>query len=76
MKIKLPKLKDAVEFRRDQYCWTETRMAKELHISLSHYSDFLHGRRELPFIAIKYAYKIGVPAKVVLQLSPKELKEK
>ena len=68
-KEKLPSLKDAVEFRREQYGWTKTVMARELHISLPNYSDFIHGRRGLPFIAIKHAYRIGIPATVLLQIN-------
>ena len=67
-KIKLPSVLDAIEFRRDQYGWTKTKMAKELHIGNTHYSDFLSGNRHLPLIAIKHAYRIGVPATVLLQL--------
>lgn len=69
--INLPSILEAVEFRRDQYGWTKSKMAKELHITLPQYSDFIHGRRSLPFIAIKYAYRIGIPAKVLLQLDKK-----
>jgi len=68
----IPSVIDAVEFRRDQYGWTQTKMAKELHITQTHYSEFIHSKRSLPLIAIKYAYKIGVPAAVLLQIrSPK-----
>lgn len=63
----LPSIVDAVEFRREQYGWTMSKMAFELGIQLSHYSEFVHKKRNLPINAIRHAYRIGVPEKVLMQ---------
>lgn len=68
MKSNLPSVIDAVEFRREQYVWSQKKMAKELHMCQSHYSEFIHGKRSLPMIAVKHAFRIGVPAAVLLQI--------
>lgn len=68
-KSHLPSVRDAIEFRRDQYGWTKNKMATELHISPSHYSDFIAGRRNITTIAMKHAYRVGVPVEVLLQLT-------
>lgn len=67
MKKKLPPILDAVEFRRDQYGWSQARMGTELGIGQSHYSEFLNGKRTLSLNARIRAYKLGVPAEVLLQ---------
>lgn len=63
----LPTLLEAVEFRREQYGWNQTKMAAMLDLSRSHYTEFKHGRRGLPVKSIRKAYAIGVPAAVLLQ---------
>ncbi len=63
----IPPLVDAVEFRREQYGWTSMRMAVALGLAKSHYSEFVHGKRNLPLEARIKAYAIGVPAAVLLQ---------
>jgi transcriptional regulator with XRE-family HTH domain len=65
--MKLPSVKVAVEFRREQYGWTQAKMALKLGMQKSHYSEFIKGKRKLPFSAIKKAYKLGVPAQVLLK---------
>jgi len=65
--IPMPTPEEALEFRREQYGWTMTRMAFELGIKLSHYSEVISGKRRLPLEAIRQAVKIGVPSKVILQ---------
>ena len=58
---------DAVEFRRDQYGLPRTEFAALLGMSLSHYGEFVNGKRKLPKRAMVRAYAIGVPAEVLLQ---------
>lgn len=57
----------ALEFRRDQYGLSQQEMADILGIEASHYSEIIHGKRELPKAAMCRAYDIGVPASVLLQ---------
>lgn len=42
-------------------------MAKALGIANSHYSEVIHGKRQLPVKARCMAFEIGVPAEVLLQ---------
>ena len=65
-------LKDALDFRRDQYGLTRTEFAMLLGISAAHYSEVMHGRRRLPIGSVKRAYAIGVPADALLQHISKE----
>lgn len=62
-----PSLVGAEDFRREQYGWSDSKMAAMLDLSKSHYSEFKHGRRSLPINSIRKAYAIGIPAKVLLQ---------
>ena len=63
----LPTIPSALEFRREAYEWTATKMADKLGLEKSHYSEIIHGKRKLPFKAARKAYKLGVPAEVLLQ---------
>lgn len=47
--------------------WNQTQMAKRLGLMQSHYSEVLSGKIELPKNAMRKAYKLGVPAEVLLQ---------
>jgi len=67
MKSKLPKIKDALEFRREQYGWTKKKMAKELGIGYTHFIEVLNGKRNLSLEGTKRAFNLGVPATVLLQ---------
>lgn len=64
----LSSIPSALEFRREAYGWTQTRMAKALGLQRSHYSEIISGKRRLSFRAACRAYKIGVPAAVLLAL--------
>lgn len=61
-----PRLVDAIEFRREQYGWNDSKMAAMLDLSRAHYSEFKSGKRGLPVNSIRKAYAIGVPASVLL----------
>jgi predicted transcriptional regulator len=52
---------NALEFRRDQYGFTQAQFAEILQMRPSHYSEFINGKRELPKNAIRRAIAIGVP---------------
>ena len=69
MTEELPTVVEALELRREMYGWSKGEMAQKLGLHPSHYSDILSGKRRLPLPATKKAYKIGVPAKVLLQES-------
>lgn len=72
----MPPLVDAVEFRRDQYGWNSSRMAKELGLGRGHYSEFVSGKRGLPLTARIRAHSLGIPAEILLQPpSPTNKKE-
>jgi antitoxin component HigA of HigAB toxin-antitoxin module len=57
---------DALEFRRDQYGYTKAKMADELGLCRSHYTEIIQGKRKLPYSAARKAFAIGVPAVVLL----------
>ena len=67
VRFRLPTIRSALEFRREQYGWTATMMAKALGLRRSHYSEIVHGKRRLPYRAVCKAFEIGVPASVLLQ---------
>lgn len=62
----VPTIADALEFRRDQYGLSQADFAFVLGIQPSHYSEVINGKRSLPMTAMKAAYKIGVPAEILL----------
>lgn len=66
--MSLPSIIEAVEFRREQYGWTQTKMASELFMAVTHYNEFIHGKRGLPYSAMRHAFRIGVPAKCLFQI--------
>lgn len=66
-KEKPPRLFDAIDFRREQYGWTDAKMAAMLDLSPAHYSEFKNGKRGFPVNSIRKAYAIGIPASVLLQ---------
>lgn len=57
---------DALAFRRDQYGLTQGEFAKVLGMQVSHYSEVENGLRPLPIKAARRAYRVGVPAEVLL----------
>lgn len=59
-------LADALEFRRDQYGLSAKDFAFILGLSQSHYSEVIHGIRDLPIKSTKRAFAIGVPVDVLL----------
>lgn len=63
----LPTVVDALRFRAEQMNYTDQRMAKELGMQPSHYSEVLKGKRGLSIKATKKAFALGVPAEVLLQ---------
>lgn len=65
-RFSLPTIAGALEFRRENYGWTQAVMAKKLGIEPSHYSEIVNGKRKLPYIAACRAFRIGIPAKVLL----------
>ena len=65
--MKLPSIIDAVEFRRDQYMLTQAQWAKVIGISQSHYSEFVHGKRNLTLKQAAKCFEFGVPAECLFQ---------
>lgn len=74
MILRLPTIREALEFRREAYGWTQAKMASALGLHGSHYSEIIRGRRRLPVNAMKAAFEIGVPPEVLLQ-TPKTKRE-
>lgn len=68
MRFRIPSIPDALAFRQEQYGWTQRKMAEKLGLQNSHYNEILKGKRKLPYEAACRAYKIGVPASVLLAL--------
>lgn len=62
----LPTIHEALEFRREQYGLTQREFARLLGMGHTHYSEFANGKRQLPRKAMGNAYRIGVPADVLL----------
>lgn len=63
----LPSVRDALEFRREQYGKRANQWALDLGMANTNYSEFVHGRRRLPLTARIKAYELGVPAAILLQ---------
>ena len=68
LRFRTPSIPSALAFRQEQYGWTQAQMAKKLGIQASHYSEILSGKRKLPYEAACRAFRIGVPATVLLAL--------
>lgn len=66
--MKLPSVSEALEFRQREYGWTQRRMAKALGMQNGHYNEVLAGKRRLPYEAACRAFKLGVPAHVLLNI--------
>jgi len=64
--IPRPTIPDALRFRADQMGWNQSQMAAKLGMGRSHYSEVLSGKRPLPLPAIRKAYELGVPARVLI----------
>lgn len=45
----------------------QKQMAAALAMAPTHYSEVLHGKRQLTRIAMIKAYKLGIPATILLQ---------
>jgi transcriptional regulator with XRE-family HTH domain len=65
--FRLPSIPSAVEFRREAYGWNRAAMARKLGMQRSHYSEFVQGKRGLPYAACCKAFELGVPGEVLLQ---------
>ena len=65
----LPSIASALEFRREAYDLTATEFAGILGLQKSHYSEIIHGKRDIPRDAMRRAFLIGVPARVLLTCS-------
>ena len=57
----------ALEFRREAYGLTATEFARVLGMGKSHYSEVVNGKRPLPIKALRRAYRVGVPAEILLR---------
>lgn len=67
--IPLPSIVGAIEFRREQYGLGASEWAVLLGMARSHYWEFVKGKRWFPRSAAVRAFKLGVPAEVLLQES-------
>lgn len=68
MAKKVLSVSEAIEFRQREFGWNQSRMAEALGLSTGHYSELMSGKRGLPYRAACRAYKLGVPADVLLNL--------
>lgn len=62
----------AVEERRWELRINKTQWAYLLDIEKSQYSEFVNGKRGLPFRALVKAYEYGVPFEALLQPGPRK----
>lgn len=58
----------ALEFRREQYNWSMKKMAAELCVGYTHYTEIINGKRRLSLQGRINAAKIGVPPKTLLEI--------
>lgn len=65
--IELPTVPEQLRFCLDQWGINQTQLGQMLGLQRSHMSEILNGKRELPLRATKLAYKLGIPAVVLLQ---------
>lgn len=68
MRFAIPSIPSALSFRQEAYGWTQSKMAAKLGLTRGHYSEILNGKRKLPYEAACRAWKLGVPASVLLAL--------
>lgn len=68
--MNIPSIIEAVEFRREQYGLTQKQWAYVLKMQPSHYSEFLHGKKALPYRCMAIAFEYGVPAECLFQRFP------
>ncbi len=73
IRFPLPSPIEAIRFRIEQYGWTDSKYAKEIGMSRSHFSEVMKGKRRMPVKAIRKAIALGTPAEVLLQPFPCEL---
>lgn len=69
MRFRTPTIPSALAFRQEAYGWNQAKMARALGMQTSHYSEVLSGKRRLPHLAACRAFKLGVPAKVLLSIT-------
>lgn len=74
MSQRLPKPIDALRSLVERNGWTDGQCAEALGMRRSHFSEVMSGKRRLPLEAIRAAVKLGVPAEVLLQPFPCEVK--
>lgn len=61
-----PTIVEALKLRMDQAGWNQSDLANALGTQPSHISEVLNGKRPLSPKMLKRAYKLGVPAKILL----------
>lgn len=66
--MKIPTIVEAIEFRREAYGWAKAKMARELRLSPYQYDRILARKAKLPFASACHAYRVGIPAQVLLAL--------
>lgn len=57
----------ALETERINRSWNAKQMAEAIGIAFTHYSEFVHGKRALPLKARAGAFKLGIPAALLLE---------
>ena len=65
--IGLPTIVEALRFRIEQFGWTDMEFARRVGMNRHHFSEVMSGKRQFPLSARIKAYKLGVPANVLLQ---------
>lgn len=70
--MNMPTPIEALEFRIEQYGWSQNEFAKRIGMLPSHFSEVMNGKRRMSLDAIRNAVALGVPANVLLQPFPCE----
>ena len=65
--VNLPKIKDAVAFRLEQYGHTQAEACRIMKISCQHFNEVLSGKRKPSLSQTKALFHYGIPGTVLLQ---------
>lgn len=66
--INLPTIREALEFRMEQYGHSKRKAALVMKISPVHFWEFMDGLRNPTMAQLRAFYKYGIPPKVLSQI--------
>jgi predicted transcriptional regulator len=66
-KTNLPTIRQALEFRMEQYGHSQNKAAKVMKISQTHFNEVMKGRHSPSVSQLKAFYRYGIPPEVLLR---------